>query len=91
VWGAAHPDWTGFSRLALLPYLGMLGDLAENACLASLMLLFPKGPDWLVWVSNLASLSKWIAGLASIGLILAGSGIYLFNKLITRSDKSQAN
>ena len=78
VWRSARPDWTGRRSLPLLPYLGMLGDLTENVSLATLMLLFPGEPGWLVWFSNLASLVKWSAGLASLVLILVGLGIIGF-------------
>jgi hypothetical protein len=75
VWRKALPEWPGRSWLILLPYLGMLADFAENTCLAILMLLFPNEPAWLVWLSNSVSLVKWSAGLASLGLILIGSGV----------------
>jgi hypothetical protein len=83
VWRNVWPRWSGRRWLVLLPYLGMLGDYAENSCLAALMLLFPKEPPWLVWLSNLASLIKWSAGLSAFGLILAGIGVHLA-RLISR-------
>ena len=75
VWRKVSPEWERWKQLALLPYLGMLADFIENTFLAVLMLLFPKEPIWLVWLSNLASLIKWIAGLASLGIILLGLGV----------------
>ena len=78
VWRKARPEWAGRRWLALLPYLGMLADFAENTCIAALMLLFPKEPIWLIWLSNLASLVKWSAGLASLGTILMGVGVLVF-------------
>jgi hypothetical protein len=72
VWHKAPPIWESWRWLVLIPYLGMLADFAENACLAALMLLFPHEPNWLVWISNLFSLVKWSAGLASIIMILLG-------------------
>jgi hypothetical protein len=77
VWRHLRPAWAGHTWPVLLPYLGMLGDYAENSCLAVLMLLYPREPSWLVWFSNLASLVKWSAGLAALGLILAGLGMHL--------------
>lgn len=79
VWRKARPDWAGRRWLALLPYLGMVGDLTENASLASLMILFPQEPEWLAWFSNLASLVKWSAGVASFAMIVVGLGIHIFN------------
>ena len=57
----------------------MVGDLTENASLASLMILFPQEPEWLAWFSNLASLVKWSAGVASFAMIVVGLGIHIFN------------
>jgi hypothetical protein len=76
-WRALRPAWVGGLWPVLLPYLGMLGDYAENTCVVSLLLLFPLEPAWLVWLSNLASLIKWSAGLVSLGMILAGVGFHL--------------
>ena len=71
----AWPSRPGRERLILLPFLGLLGDLAENAYLAALMWTYPIIPPWLVGLSNLASLVKWGAGLAALGLILIGSTV----------------
>jgi len=75
VWRKERPEWAGWMWLALLPYVGMLADFGENTCIASMMLLFPKEPIWLVWLSNLSSLVKWTAGIGSLGIILVGLGV----------------
>jgi hypothetical protein len=73
----AWPSRPEIERLILLPFLCLLGDLAENTCLAVLMWTYPLTPPWLVGLSNLASLVKWGAGLASFGLILVGAAIWI--------------
>jgi hypothetical protein len=79
-WRKIRPEWAG-PHWNLLPYAGMLGDLAENAGAVTLMLLLPQAPGWVVWPANLASLLKWSAGLASLGLILAGAGLHFLRLL----------
>ena len=71
----AWPSRPGAERLILLPFLALLGDLTENICLALLMWSYPLIPPWLVAFSNLASLVKWGAGLATFGLILVASAV----------------
>jgi len=71
----AWPSWPGAEHFILLPFLGLLGDLAENICLSMLMWAYPLIPPWLVILSNLASQVKWGAGLASFGLILVASAV----------------
>ncbi len=75
VWRKAQTARTAWAWLPLLPTLGMLGDLTENVSLAALMMLFPGEPAWLAQFSNLASLVKWGAGLASLVMIVVGLGI----------------
>lgn len=75
VWREARPERSEWMALALIPYLGMLTDFGENTSIAAMMLLFPKEPIWLVWLSNLFSLIKWTAGVTSLGIILVGLGM----------------
>lgn len=87
VWRKGDSSWAWAGWLPLLPYLGMLGDYTENASLASLMMLYPGEPAWLVWFSNLGSLVKWAAGVASLVMIVVGLGLNIF-KLFSPNHKS---
>jgi hypothetical protein len=86
VWRKVRTGWAGQGWLPLLPTLGMLGDLTENVSIASLMMLFPGEPAWLAWFSNLGSLVKWGAGLASFAMILIGLGIKAYQSIHRQSN-----
>lgn len=78
VWRKTNPEWAWF---ALLPYLGMLADFAENICIGVMMMMFPNDAAWLAWLSNGFSLIKWIIGLTSFGAFLLGLGVIVYNRL----------
>ena len=65
-------------KLALLPLLGVLSDLLENALTISTVATFDEtaSPSWLIWLAAPATLFKWLAvilsaGVAALGLLLS--------------------
>jgi hypothetical protein len=72
-----------FSRyVPLVGAAAALADLAENLSLAFLALIFPRGPDGLVFLAGTFTALKWLAGLTAGVLLLAGAGAYLAARML---------
>jgi len=83
---AFHLD-SGWQLLNTLPFAAMVGDYLENASIVSIILAYPNRLDTLALAAAFFTAIKFIASLASIGLIILGSIVWLV-KQIQPTDKA---
>lgn len=74
-----QPD-SAWQLLNTLPFAAMIGDYLENVSIVSIILAYPNRLDTLALASAFFTAIKFIASLASIGLIILGAVIWLMNK-----------
>ncbi|MBK7448892.1 MAG: hypothetical protein IPJ47_05445 [Anaerolineales bacterium] len=74
-----QPD-SAWQLLNTLPFAAMVGDYLENASIVSIIVAYPNRLDALALAAAFFTAIKFIASLASIGLIILGVVIWLMNK-----------
>lgn len=68
---------SGWQLLNTLPFAAMVGDYLENASIVSIILAYPNRLDALAAAAALFTAVKFIASIASIGLIIVGVVVWL--------------
>ena len=63
-----------------LPFAAIVGDYPENASIVSIIAAYPNRLDALALAAAFFTAVKFIASLASIGLIILGAVVWLMNK-----------
>ncbi|MCA9874987.1 MAG: hypothetical protein H6659_19900 [Ardenticatenaceae bacterium] len=73
----AFPADSRWQKLALLPFVAMLGDYLENMAIVALMLAYPIRLDGVAVMAALFTAVKFIFTIASVGSIILASAIRL--------------
>lgn len=58
--------------LNIVPFGALLLDLLENACIVTMLSIFPSKPGVLAWMATVCTTVKWLFVGASIAVLLAG-------------------
>jgi hypothetical protein len=69
----AAPSRPVLARLALVPFLALLGDYLENAGLLALLLSYPAQSTVLAEITSLLATTKWVLQGLSLALLAASA------------------
>jgi hypothetical protein len=59
-------------QLNVVPFGALLFDLLENACIVTMLSIFPSRPAVLAWMATTCTMVKWLFVGASVLLLLCG-------------------
>jgi hypothetical protein len=76
--------------LNVVPFGALLFDLLENACIVTMLSIFPSKPTVLAWMATACTTVKWLFVGASILVLLVGV-VAMIRTAIVKKEKATAS